>query len=304
MWKLGLAVVSLGLVATGCGGYVDGSEEYSEDLSAVDGVEEVDSLGAEGAVCANPEGVNYSMAALAVATANELKRWNTVVDYTYVRKYNYSMAGWQEVLDLSTTGRNLCMANGGCTNIQSILDLQKKEFSGLVKFPNGATLQSDVLAQRLVANYKAQQTCNGQPKNLCPAEAHKLTFIEAKPGECELDFFYKATKAGSDTLPLSNPSLLKNELITFGSLAGNEFLKFDAPPDKPSTVKIDPGGNTIPGNTGSSGGCADLDGANFVFSSASKPITAGAACKINTGDACTPKKFVLAAGTTNMYWCK
>src|SRR5690349_17261783 len=115
MWKIGLAVVSLGLVTTGCGGYVDGSEGYSEDLGA-DAIEEVDSDGEGLGGCANPEGVNYSMAALAVGAARDLKRWDHS-DFAYVWKYNYSMAGNQEVLDLSANTRNWCNANGGCPNI-------------------------------------------------------------------------------------------------------------------------------------------------------------------------------------------
>lgn len=304
MWKVGLAVVSLGLVASACGGYSDGSE-YSEGMSTADAdvIERVESMGAAAVGCANPEGVNYSLAALATASAKELKRWNTVVDFAVVKKNNYSMAGLQEVVDLSTSGRNLCTANGGCTEIQAVLDLQKKEASGKVTFPGGATLQSDIFAQRLVANLKAQKTCNGQPMNLCPAEAHALAFIEKKQGVCEMDYYYKATKAGTADQPLVNASLLKNQLITFGSLAGNPYLAFDAPANMPSIVKIDPGGNTENSTVARSGsGCVKFDGKSTIVTTEN---IASSCCHVTAAAAIsdTRKTTRRSAWNTNTYQC-
>lgn len=299
MWKVGLAVVSLGLVASGCGGYVDGSEGYSEDMS-VDGIEDVDSVGEAAGLCANPEGVNYTMASLAVAAATDLKRWDHT-DFAVVKKNNYSMYGLQEVLDLSNSGRNYCNANGGCPNVTFVLGLQNQIHNGKIKFPGGVTLQSDVLAQRLVANHKSQTTCNGQPGNLCPAEAHQLAFTEAKQGSCEMDFYYKVTKPGTE-LPIASAALLKNRMIMFGSLAGNGFLNFEAVSS--SVVKVDPGVNMQLNGVGFSAakGCYDLKTMGSFYRS--NQAKAGDACCMGGETGYSKKKSVSTNALPDGWICQ
>jgi hypothetical protein len=159
-------------------------------------------------------------------------------------------------------------------------------------------LQSDIFAQRLVAAHKAQSTCNGQPKNLCPAEAHVLSFIEAKPGSCEMDYFYKVGKAGAPDTPLTSVSLLKNRLIMFGSLIPNPYLNFDAP--SPSVVRIDPSVNTVVNAISYSGGlteCYQLGNSNFGNWSTDQT---GKNCCMNT----VKKKLKKFIGTLTYHTCQ
>jgi hypothetical protein len=283
MWKLSLAVVSMGVALSGCGGYVEGSEEYAED---------VESLGE--AACANPEGANYSLASLAAATALDMKRWQTATDFAIVVKCNYSMAGCQKVVELTNTGRAAC--TDGCRNVQAILDWQKKEASGKIKFPGGATLQSDIFASRLAANLEAQITCNSRLSDNggnCPAEKHTLAFSGASKGTCEMDYWFHAYKAGT-TEPLATPWLLKNQLITFGSLANNPYLAFDVQGDD---VKVDPGPNTVGGDPASSGNCPTLT-SNVKFSTVD--IRNKCCYYGNTNQ----KKFVRTAFSNDYYYCQ
>jgi hypothetical protein len=288
MWKASLAIISLGMVVSGCGGYAEGTEDM--DMAAI---EDVDSL--ESAACSNPEGANYSLAALAAATAMELKRWQTAKDFAVVVKCNYSMAGCQEVVELTSVGKAAC--GGECKNVQAILDFQKKEASGKIVFPGGATLQSDIFAQRLVANLKNQITCNSQPDNHngnnCPVEAHTLDFSKTAPGGCETDFWFHAYKAGSTTKAgLAYPAQLKNQLITFGSLAGNNYLAFDVEGDD---VKVDPGPGTVVGDPATSGACPTVPASGAVLTKGSP----GGCCYLST----TQKKLVRSTFNTNYYYC-
>jgi hypothetical protein len=284
MWKASLAIISLGITVSGCGGYVEGSED-------MDAIEDVDSVGA--AACANPEGANFALAALAAATAIELKRWQTAKDFAVVIKCNYSMAGCQEVVDLTSTGKAQC--GGECKNVQAILDFQKKEASGVML--GGSKLQSDIFAQRLVANLKNQITCNQQPDNHvgnnCPVEAHSLDFSSMKPGECATDFWFHAYKAGSTTKQvLAYPKQLKNQLITFGSLAGNNYLAFDVEGDD---VKVDPGPGTVGGSTSTSGNCQTVPSSPFFSAT-----TLTGCCSFGG----VQKKFSVATYNKNMYLCQ
>ncbi|HET9958497.1 MAG TPA: hypothetical protein VFQ61_28580 [Polyangiaceae bacterium] len=254
-----------------------------------------DMASADQSVCANPEGANYSMAGLAAATAKELRRWNTAKDFQVVVKCNYSMAGCQEVVDLTSTGKAQC-ADGQCKNVQAILDFQKKEASGKIKFPGGATLQSDIFAQRLVANLKAQITCNSKPDNHqadnCPVEQHTLTFLSANPGGCETDYWFRPYKAGTTT-PLTYPAQLKNQLITFGSLAGNPYLAFGT---SGQDVKIDPGPGTVGGDPSTTGSCPVLT-MNGKFSTTD---IVGQCCIFNN----VQMKFARSTFNASYYLCQ
>lgn len=240
--------VAIGALLGACSGYVDGQGNAAAH-------EEVNQIGEP--YCANPEGANYSMAALAAATAIELRRWDTANDFRVTVKCNYSMAGCQEVVELTSTGRARCY-DGQCSNVQAILDFQKKEASGVIEFPGGQRLQSDIFAQRLVANLKAQITCNSQPDNHdwsnCPAEKHTLQFSGASPGSCDSDYWFHAYREGT-TQALSYPYQLKNQLITFGSRSGNPYLAFDVQGDD---VKVDPNPGTVRYDPATSGSCPTL----------------------------------------------
>lgn len=246
-----IKVLALGIAAAPLSGCLSEEEASSEKEFA----------STESALsCLNNEGTNYALAGLAAATAMELKRWNTAADFRVVTKCGYTNPWWNgcaEVVELTPTGKAQC-SDGECSNVQAILDFQRKEAYGQVTFPGGDTLVPDVFASRLASNLKAQVTCNSRPDNHdasnCPTEPHRLEFTEVTEGICESDYWFHAHKADSSS-GLDYPAQLKNQLITFGSGNNNPYLAFDWQGDD---VKVDPGPGTVSADPISSGSCPTL----------------------------------------------
>jgi hypothetical protein len=78
--------------------------------------------------CANLEGTASTMAALIVSAAQELKRWQPTKDFAIVKINN------TEFLQLTATGKARC-SDGKCYNTQALLDFQKDEANGKIRFP-------------------------------------------------------------------------------------------------------------------------------------------------------------------------
>src|SRR5690606_22374409 len=132
-----------------------------------------------------------TMAALAVAAAMELKRWQPTKDFAIGR------VDGQEGLVLTSTGRSRC-ADGVCFNTQALLDFQKNSADGQITFPNNVKLNSPALRSRMVAKFRDQQACEMQPSNggttNCPVEDHTLTFQRSEQGGCDTNYFFVAKK--------------------------------------------------------------------------------------------------------------
>lgn len=180
--------------------------------------------------CANLEGTASTMAALAVSAAMELKRWQPGTDFTIIK------VGTDEMLALTTAGKARC-SDGKCFNTQALLDFQKNEANGKVKFPNNVTLNSPALRSRLVAKFRDQVGCEKQPSNggtsNCPAEQHVLTFQKAEKGGCDTNYFFIAK--GTDGRALKYPAQLKNKLLWADST--NPYVAFQSVGD---VVSVDP----------------------------------------------------------------
>jgi hypothetical protein len=148
------------------------------------------------------------MAALAVSAAMEMGRWQPLRDLTI------GTVNGQEGLIITAEGKSHC-SDGICANTQALLDFQKDEANGLVKFPGGITLNSPALRSRLVAKLREQVACESQPSNggtsNCPVEEHTLTFQRSEKGGCDTNFFFVARKP--DGSPLQYPAQLKNKLL-------------------------------------------------------------------------------------------
>ena len=158
--------------------------------------------------CANLEGTASTMAAIAVATATELKRWQPTKDFAIVKVNN------TEFLQLTATGKARC-ADGKCYNTQALLDFQKDEANGKIRFPNNVALNAPALRSRLVAKFRDQQACEMQPSNggttNCPVEEHTLTFQKAEKGGCDTNYFFVAKSTTGAALKY--PAQLKNKLL-------------------------------------------------------------------------------------------
>jgi hypothetical protein len=202
--------------------------------------------GAGGASCSNVEGVYSTMAALAVAAAKELGRWQPTRDFVITRQ------GGEEMLGLSAAGRAEC-ADGVCANTQALLDFQKREADGNVTFPGNVKLNSPALRSRLVARFREQQSCEMQPDNQraenCPVEEHTLSFLRSEKGGCDTNFFFLAkTPSGGS---LAYPEQLKNKLLWADK--ANPYIGFRSDGDE---VSIDPTYGLNEDSTSTDGACS------------------------------------------------
>lgn len=193
------------------------------------------------ALCANGDGVNSALAALAVATAKELRRWQSSRDF---------FVDSSGRLALTSTGKAQC-ADGRCWNTQAILDLQRAPF-GSVKF-GSVTFNADNFRSRAVAEFNEQKVCEartGSGDANCPAEEHKLTFKSQQPGACDTIFTFAATTPTGGALLA--PAQLKNKLI-FAGYPENPYLAFGS---TAGTVSIDPTYGLNEGGTTTAGACS------------------------------------------------
>jgi hypothetical protein len=197
----------------------------------------------EEALCANGDGVNSAMAALGVAAAKELGRWNPTTDFAA----GTAASSWRTTL--TATGKARC-SDGKCWNTQAILDLQLAP-PNTVKF-SGVVLNANNLVSTLTARWNEQKNCElrgGTGAQNCSAEQHKLTFKSAQAGACDTIFTFDAkTPAGGN---LVNPSQLANKLMFVG-YPSNPFLAFSS---TGTTVSIDPTYGLNDGGTTTTGGC-------------------------------------------------
>jgi hypothetical protein len=191
------------------------------------------------AVCANPEGTNAAIAALAVAISQELHRWQITSDF-----YVYTGYQNQRMLGLTQAGKNAC--GGSCPLTENILAFQDVRMDQKVVF-NGTKLSSWSFASRLVSGYEKQVTC--QQGGWCQFERnHMFGYNPAttQPGACDTLFTFTVTKPGSmGGGPLTQAQIngLNNALVWTAANGANPYIAFVA---GTNTVTIDPTGNVNP----------------------------------------------------------
>ena len=207
----------------------------------------------QAATCANPEGTNAAIAALATAITQELHRWQITSDF-YV--YNGYMN--QQMLGLTSAGLAACGDNA-CFYTKNILAMQDARMDQKVVF-NGVKLSSWSFASRLVTGYNNQKTC--QQGGRCPFPAHVFGWNPATsaydgfttaPGACDTLFTFNANQpASGNHAPLTSTQMaqLQNALVWTTGNGPNPYIAFQA---SASTVSIDPAGQLNPPgqNTGS-----------------------------------------------------
>lgn len=172
--------------------------------------------------CSDPTGTDSILAALAVSTARELRRWQPVLDF----KLSYNM------LALSDTGKARC-ADRACANTQALLDLQRDAASAVQVRP-GVRNSPSILRTRLTWNYKAQKDCYYSWYNACRPPDHEFRFLRSEPGSCDMNFWFEVrTPAGA---LLSSVSRLQESLIWVDE-EDNSYIKFQT---NGSNIAIDP----------------------------------------------------------------
>ncbi len=235
--------------------------------------------------CNNPEGTHSTMAAVAVAAAQELKRWQPTTDFAIGRVDN------AEALVLSPTGRARC-SDGVCKKTQALLDFQKTAAHQQVIFPGNIKLDVYALRSRMVAKFRDQLSCEMQPSNggttNCPVEQHTLTFLRAEKGGCDMNFFFQAK--GTNGAPLLYPAQLKNKLQWADKT--NPYVGFQSVGD---VVSIDPTYGLNEESTSQAGSCT----AACVKISTSTDISAQC-CSCNN----TIRKFNRSLFNPYIYFCQ
>jgi len=287
-----LGVVSLVLGACGAGDIQDASTEDSAGEEALLSEEsELGEVDQSLVSCNNVDGTNSVMAALAVATATELRRWQPSRDFVVfgTSGRSESSLGPQQAIKLTATGKAQC-SDGRCFNVQALLDMQYDQANDKVKLPGNVTLNPGALRSRLVAKLREQQTCEQRPSNgsasNCPVEEHKLTFQRAEKGGCDTNFFFQATQPNGQALRF--PAQLKNKLLWVDTQ--NPYIGFQASGD---VVSIDPTFGLNEANTTSSGACFQ------ACTRISSGNVAGACCSCGNNT----RKFIKAPWSATTYLC-
>jgi hypothetical protein len=170
--------------------------------------------------CSDPNGTHSTMAALAVATATELKRWQPTKDFA-VRNGR---------LELTTTGKSQC-ADKTCWNTQALLDLQSAP-AGSVQIRPGVMLDSRAYRSGLTTNVIFQVF------SLLSffAPEHKFQLLSSEPGGCDQFYWFDVKSPTGGVVSSTLTSLLKEKLAWVGG-DRNPYIQFES---QGTRVGIDP----------------------------------------------------------------
>jgi hypothetical protein len=231
------------------------------------------------ALCSNGDGINSVMAALAVVSGKELRRWQSSRDFRIDEDGR---------LALTATGRARC-ADGECWNTEAVLDLQLAE-PGSVKLGR-ITFDADAFSSRLNSEFLEQQRCDnarGTGALDCSAEEHELTFKHQRAGACDtiVSFLAKAPSGRA----LKDPDQLANKLIFVG-YPENDYLSFQA---AGAMISIDPTYGLDETGSSSVGSCT------AACTKVSSVDISGSCCSCNGRTA----TFVRSAWNTSTYLCQ
>jgi len=227
------------LVANDVARDVASGDTASDDVASDDNasLDESDYGTAEEALmsCTNPDGTNAVMAALAVAVAQDLGRWQTGKDF--VQGYN---AG--EIVALGSgsdasgaIGKSRC-ADGKCARVQALLDLQLDAAQNVYVQGSGSTkvlVNPQALRTRMLGKWREQKTIDERAKDgvtdQAPKEEHKLSFASAAKGGCDTNFTFNTSKTTGAALQYPNQLKYKlafadiyNPYINFANLGGGK----------------------------------------------------------------------------------
>ena len=286
---LTLGALSLVALASGCN--VEVGEAVEE--GSIDTTEQAVS-------CGNEEGVASVMAAMAVAAAQEMRRW--LPD----RDMYWNNSTWQ--LALTSYAPPRC-PNRVCKNMNGLLALQNDAANGMII--GGQPLWAPTLRDRMNTYWNRQAQCKANGGGNClapvfktgqPAEYHDFTPVwpYKTPSACGSDFFFHACIQGTGgpgqpaCQELTKPGSLKNNLIWAGA-PENQYLAFY---NNGGYVKIDPTGDLIEGDgSTTTSGSQTCAAACTKFSGVS---LTGQCCVCNGAT----KTFKPRTGMANWYVCQ
>jgi len=234
-------LVGLGVLAFGC------TTSIASDDESIKTVDETVTPS-----CDAGTGLLPTKAGLAVAMANELKRWDAVTDLTRtgsngIYQVALSAAGLKQCSDMGST----------CANTKALLALQDISLWQVIN-PN--TFNPTAYREDLLASFARQQDRINDLKMNNPSQVpapHKLTKVGGPTnlgsGACGPHWVYKPTSPSGGTY--STPANLANSLYFFGH-PNNDFLSFTV---TNGNVAVDPfDGDNAPPIT-STGSCPTYD---------------------------------------------
>jgi len=182
--------------------------------------EEAEALGsAQAAVtnaCSTNSGVLPTKAALAVAMATELGRWEPAKDLVAVRVASMTM-NTQPVVQLSSTA--VCIKNN-CANTKAILGQQDWRLYQYIdqNVFNAVNFNGELTQSLGRHNSNIADLTRNNPTKLPPA--HKLTLVGGPvnlgSGACGPHYVYQADKLDGTALTATEAANLANDLVMFG----------------------------------------------------------------------------------------
>lgn len=242
--------------------------------------------------CSNPDGTNSTMAAIAVAAAKELGRWQATKDFVIAKTDGWSenSYGWQEAIKLASgtdssgqpIGKSRC-SDGECKNLQALLAMQYDSAANQVYLQgSGSTkvlLNPGALRSRTVAKWREQKSCDDAARDgdstQCPRELHSLTFLSSEKGSCDTNFYFQAKQANGSSLRYVNQLKHKlrfadphNPYVDFQDLGGGKVSidpTYGLNEDGSSTAGSCVAACTKISYTNLSGDCCTCGGYNKAF---------------------------------------
>ena len=230
--------------------------------------------------CFDITGTDPVLAALAVATATELGRWQPTKDF----------AIWTGQLALTATGKARC-ADGKCFNTQALLDLQKDSASKAEIRP-GVRANPLLIRTTLLLAYARQTTCFsllGLPMIGCGVPEHQFKLISTDKGVCDTNYWFEVQNTGGAPLGLTAMKALQKGLVWVNAET-NAYIAFQV---AGNMVGIDPTYGLNATTAASSGSC----------SAACTKISA----KDVTGQCCScngTKKYARSSWSATTYLCQ
>jgi len=171
------------------------------------------------ASCSSNSGVNPTRAALAVAMANELGRWQPETDLVKGAK-----------VELSAAGSARC--TNGCANTKALLAQQDSAIMNMIpqSLFNPTVYMEDLKASFDRQKSKIENLQRNSPGQLPPA--HKLTLVGGPVnlgnGACGPHYIYSVTDPNGVNLTSTQASNLANALCFYGqgSCGSNPYIGF------------------------------------------------------------------------------
>jgi hypothetical protein len=209
--------------------------------------------------CANPDGTNAVLAALAVAAAQDLGRWDAGLDFNVVNGDRIALASGTGT-DGKPKGTSRC-SGGQCKRIAPLLALQNDNATGV--YVQGETSNTKVLVNpaalrsRMKAKLEEQRTKDAAAKdgtsNLAPKTGHTLTAngTASNLGGCGAHFKFNVAYNATTTNPKPLVGQLRYKLY-FADQA-NGWVDFRDLGN--NVVAIDPTYGLNEGDTQTAGAC-------------------------------------------------